>query len=212
MAASYVTLGAPFPQTPFKEQITTIPSILTSVAPQVYVSGNIGFDYSTMTSVGAGVGDHTRQALANISTVLEEAGSSLQKIVKANVYLTDMADYAAHNKVWCEIINDPKPARTCVCVKELPFKTDVSSVLPTLFPGGRVRLTSMEGGDRVYRAFVRLEQGTPVAIHQHGSWWSVGSDESTYLCLNVAYYPDMYELPLEHLALPVPEATARGLS
>lgn len=86
-----------------------------------------------MTTVGVGVGDHTRQALANISTVLEEAGSSLQNIVKANVYLTDMADYAAHNKVWCEIIGDPKPARTCVCVKELPFKTDVSGTLSPWF-------------------------------------------------------------------------------
>lgn len=82
-----------------------------------------------MTPVGTGVGDHTRQALANIRTVLEHAGSSLQNMVKANVFLTDMADYAAHNTVWCEIIEDPKPARSCVCVKELPFKTDVSTVL-----------------------------------------------------------------------------------
>lgn len=79
-----------------------------------------------MTPVGEGAGDHTRQALANIRTVLEEAGSSLQNMVKATVFLTDMADYAAHNAAWCEIVQDPKPARSCVCVKELPFKTDVS--------------------------------------------------------------------------------------
>ena len=97
-----------------------------------------------MTSVGVGVGDHTRQALANISTVLEEAGSSLQNMVKATVFLTDMADYAAHNKVWCDIIADPKPARTCVCVKELPFKTDVSISLALLewATGRRAELTA----------------------------------------------------------------------
>jgi 2-iminobutanoate/2-iminopropanoate deaminase len=79
-----------------------------------------------MQPVGASVGSHTRQALQNISTVLEAAGSSLSNIVKATVYLTTMENYAAHNKVWLEMVPDPKPARTCVAVKELPMGTDVS--------------------------------------------------------------------------------------
>jgi 2-iminobutanoate/2-iminopropanoate deaminase len=79
-----------------------------------------------MTPIGSTVSTHTRQALQNISTVLDAAGSSLNNIIKATVYLTSMDNYAAHNKVWCELIPDPKPARTCVAVAGLPMGTDVS--------------------------------------------------------------------------------------
>ncbi|EXJ85099.1 endoribonuclease L-PSP [Capronia epimyces CBS 606.96] len=91
----------------------------------VYVSGNIGLVPATGKIVEGSVADRTRQALENIKNVLEEAGSSLQNIVKINIFLTDMADYAAMNKAFLEIVPDPKPARSCVCVKELPNKTDV---------------------------------------------------------------------------------------
>ncbi|EXJ85866.1 hypothetical protein A1O1_06235 [Capronia coronata CBS 617.96] len=64
----------------------------------VYVSGTVGMVPSTGKIVGGSVEDRTRQALENIKNVLEEAGSSLQNIVKINIFLTDMADYAAMNK------------------------------------------------------------------------------------------------------------------
>ncbi|KIV82588.1 hypothetical protein PV11_04688 [Exophiala sideris] len=91
----------------------------------VYCSGSVGIDPSTMKVVEGSVADRTKQVFENIKNVLEEAGSSLQNIVKMNIYLTDMADYAAMNNVFLATIPDPKPARTCVCVKELPGKTDV---------------------------------------------------------------------------------------
>lgn len=92
----------------------------------VYVSGNIGADYTTMKLAGEpnDVYAQTIQALKNITVVLEEAGSGLQNMVKCNIYLTDMDTYAAMNKAYLEMIHD-KPARTCVCVKELPFKAGV---------------------------------------------------------------------------------------
>ncbi|KAG9770074.1 hypothetical protein ABEF95_008724 [Exophiala dermatitidis] len=91
----------------------------------VYVSGNIGIDPASGKLVEGSITDRTKQALENIKNVLEEAGSSLQNIVKMNIFIVDMADYAAMNKAFLEIIPDPKPARTCVCVKELPMQTDV---------------------------------------------------------------------------------------
>merc|ERR1712000_256542 len=91
----------------------------------VYCSGNVGINPSTNKIVEGSVADRTKQTFENIKNVLEEAGSSLQNIVKMNIYLVDMADYAAMNKVFLETIPDPKPARTCACVKELPGKTDV---------------------------------------------------------------------------------------
>ncbi|KAJ9499431.1 hypothetical protein H2202_005014 [Exophiala xenobiotica] len=91
----------------------------------VYCSGSVGINPSTNKIVEGSVADRTKQVFENIKNVLEEAGSSLQNIVKMNIYLVDMADYAAMNKVFLDTIPDPKPARTCVCVKELPGKTDV---------------------------------------------------------------------------------------
>ncbi|KAK5033094.1 hypothetical protein LTR13_007059 [Exophiala sideris] len=65
----------------------------------VYCSGSVGIDPSTMKVVEGSVADRTKQVFENIKNVLEEAGSSLQNIVKMNIYLTDMADYAAMNNV-----------------------------------------------------------------------------------------------------------------
>ncbi|KIW11096.1 hypothetical protein PV08_10395 [Exophiala spinifera] len=91
----------------------------------VYCSGNVGIDPVTSKMVEGSVADRTKQIFENIKNVLEEAGSSLQNILKMNIYLVDMGDYAAVNTVYLDTIPDPKPARTCVCVKELPGKTDV---------------------------------------------------------------------------------------
>jgi len=91
----------------------------------VYCSGSVGLVPATGKLVEGSVEDRTRQALDNLKVVLEEAGSSLQNIVKMNIFITDMADYAAMNKAFLEIVPDPKPCRTCVAVKELPMKTDV---------------------------------------------------------------------------------------
>ncbi|KIX07594.1 uncharacterized protein Z518_02247 [Rhinocladiella mackenziei CBS 650.93] len=114
-----------------KQQITSEKGLKSPLFSQaivhngtVYVSGNIGIVPSTMQIVEGTVADRTKQALENIKVVLEEAGSSLQNIVKMNIYLTNMEDYAAMNEAFLKTIPDPKPARTCVCVKELPFKTD----------------------------------------------------------------------------------------
>lgn len=51
---------------------------------------------------------------------------------QVNIYITSMQDYAAMNKVYTEMIPDPKPARTCVAVADLPFGTDVSTTWPSL--------------------------------------------------------------------------------
>ncbi|KAK5049476.1 hypothetical protein LTR84_004405 [Exophiala bonariae] len=64
----------------------------------VYVSGHIGLDTATNQVVEGSVADRTRKALENIKIVLEEAGSSLEKILKMNIYITSMQDYAAMNQ------------------------------------------------------------------------------------------------------------------
>jgi 2-iminobutanoate/2-iminopropanoate deaminase len=66
------------------------------------------------------------QALVNLAAVLEAAGSSIDNVVKVNIFLTDMANFAAMNKAYEAVFNkDPKPCRTCVAVHQLPLGTDV---------------------------------------------------------------------------------------
>ncbi|KAH8880384.1 putative brt1 protein [Thozetella sp. PMI_491] len=92
----------------------------------VYVSGNIGLDAATWTLVEGTVKDRTVKALNNIAAVLEAAGSNIRNIVKVNIFLTTMDNFAAMNEGWDEIITwEPKPCRTCVAVHQLPFGTDV---------------------------------------------------------------------------------------
>ncbi|KAL1981255.1 hypothetical protein VTN96DRAFT_2854 [Rasamsonia emersonii] len=91
----------------------------------VFCSGQIGVDRETGVLVEGTLKDRLRQIVSNLEAVLKAAGSSLQNVVKVNVFLTDMADYAAMNKAYAALFPDPKPARTCVCVQSLPLGTDI---------------------------------------------------------------------------------------
>ncbi|KAL1965439.1 hypothetical protein VTN77DRAFT_5695 [Rasamsonia byssochlamydoides] len=91
----------------------------------VFCSGQIGVDPDTGALVKGTVKDRLRQIVSNLESVLKAAGSSLQNVVKVNVFLTDMADYAAMNEAYAALFPDPKAARTCVCVQSLPLGTDI---------------------------------------------------------------------------------------
>ncbi|KAJ4472578.1 Endoribonuclease L-PSP [Lentinula edodes] len=90
----------------------------------IYVSGNIGCD-KDMKIVGD-IKAQTRAALENIAIVLKAAGSGLDSIVKANIYLTNMArDFGPMNEVYAEFFDkDKMPARTCIGVPALPMGAD----------------------------------------------------------------------------------------
>jgi len=92
----------------------------------VYCSGSIGMDSTTNKLVEGSVGDRAAQSLKNLAAVLEAAGSSIDNAVKVNVFLTNMEDFAAMNKVYDQVFSkEPKPCRTCVAVHQLPLGTDV---------------------------------------------------------------------------------------
>lgn len=76
----------------------------------VYCSGAMGIDPATNDLVPGTVTDRARVALQNLKVVLEAAGSSLDRVVKANIFLADMRDFAAFNVAWDEFFPiDPKP-------------------------------------------------------------------------------------------------------
>jgi len=85
----------------------------------VFLSGKTGTDGAGKLA-GPGISEQTRQTFANLKVVLEAAGLSFGHVVKCNVYLTDMADFAAMNAVYAEHFEAPNPARTTVAVAALP--------------------------------------------------------------------------------------------
>ncbi|MCJ1273080.1 hypothetical protein MMC21_000869 [Puttea exsequens] len=90
----------------------------------VYCSGQIATNPETGVMVDGGIAD--RACLKNLQAVLEEAGSGLGNVVRVGVFLTDMTNFGALNTIYDGFFStSPKPARTCVAVKELPMRTDV---------------------------------------------------------------------------------------
>jgi 2-iminobutanoate/2-iminopropanoate deaminase len=101
----------------------------------VYVSGQGPVDPGSGEIVGEDVGEQTEQTLENVGAILEAAGSSLDDVVKATVFVTDMDDYEAVNEVYGEYMSDPYPARSAVQVVELPIDIDVEiEAIATLSP------------------------------------------------------------------------------
>jgi len=67
----------------------------------------------------------TKQVLTNLSAVLKEAGSSLEKVVKTTIFLSNMDDFKAVNEVYATFFDAHKPARSTVAVKTLPLNVKV---------------------------------------------------------------------------------------
>lgn len=86
----------------------------------VYTAGQIPIDPQSGNLIAGGIAEQTRQVLENLKAVLEAAGSSLEQVVKATVFLKNMADFAALNEVYGEYLGAAKPARSTVAVAELP--------------------------------------------------------------------------------------------
>ena len=77
----------------------------------VFVSGTAPADPATGALVGETIQEQTRQCLANIRAILEEAGSSLDKVVSATVVLADEDDFAGMNEEWVRWFPKDPPAR-----------------------------------------------------------------------------------------------------
>jgi 2-iminobutanoate/2-iminopropanoate deaminase len=92
-----------------------------SAGDLLYLSGQTPIDPATGRLVQGGVAEQTAQCFANLFTVLNAAGLTPEQVVKVNVYLTDMNDFAAMNAVYAQQFNQPYPARTTIGVASLPL-------------------------------------------------------------------------------------------
>lgn len=105
---------APAPVGPYNQGIVASESLL-------FVAGQIPLDAKTGELVGSSVAEQTEQVLQNLAAVVEAAGSDLSQVVKTSVFLKDMNDFAAMNKVYAQHFGDENaPARACVEVARLP--------------------------------------------------------------------------------------------
>ncbi len=86
----------------------------------LYIAGQLGIGPATGKLVEGGAGAETEQLLKGLSAVLAAAGLSMGDVVKANVFLTDMSDFAAMNKVYETFFEAPYPARSTIGVAALP--------------------------------------------------------------------------------------------
>jgi 2-iminobutanoate/2-iminopropanoate deaminase len=94
------------------------PAIVTG--DLVFTSGQIGVDPKTGQIVEGGIEAQTEQVFRNLATVLEAAGSNVDNIVKATVFLADMNDYNTMNELYKKHFKGDPPARTTVQVARLP--------------------------------------------------------------------------------------------
>ncbi len=86
----------------------------------VYLSGQIPLDPNTMEVVAGDFATKTRRVFENLKAVCEAAGGSLKDIVKLNIYMTDLADFATVNEVMATYFQEPYPARAAIGVAALP--------------------------------------------------------------------------------------------
>lgn len=85
----------------------------------LYSAGQIALDPATGEIAAEDIAGQTEQVCRNLKAVLEEAGSSFDKVLKTTCFLADMGDFAAFNEVYGKYFTS-KPARSCVAVKTLP--------------------------------------------------------------------------------------------
>lgn len=95
-------------------------SIAAGGGPFVFSAGQVAIDPSTGELVPGGIEEQTHQVFSNLKAVLKASSSCLEQVVKTTVFLRDMKDFAAMNKVYGGYFSSNPPARTTVAVVGLP--------------------------------------------------------------------------------------------
>jgi len=86
----------------------------------LYSSGQIALDPATGNLVDGDFAAQVRRVFENLKAVLTAAGTDFSRVVKATVYLTDLANFVTLNEIYASYFGDTKPARTTVGVSQLP--------------------------------------------------------------------------------------------
>lgn len=101
----------------------------------VFVSGQIPIDPATGELIDGGIAEQTDRVMRNLAAVLNEAGLSLNQVVKTTVYLADMGTFGAMNEVYAEHFGNHRPARATVQAGALPKSVGVEIDVIARFGG-----------------------------------------------------------------------------
>lgn len=91
----------------------------------IFVSGQLPVDPKTGEVVEGTVKDRTARVIENLKSILEEAGATLDNVVKTTIFIKNMDDFGQINEVYASYFTGTKPARACVEVARLPKDVDV---------------------------------------------------------------------------------------
>lgn len=91
----------------------------------LYVSGQIAIDPATGDLKTGSLDEETHMVLANLKAVIEEAGLTLEHVVKCSIFLSDMGLFSEVNEIYGQYFTNNPPARECVAVKTLPKNVNV---------------------------------------------------------------------------------------
>lgn len=120
-----VTDKAPLPVGPYSQAI--------KAGNLIFVAGQGPIDPKTRQIIGNTIEEQTEATLKNIKAILEEAGSSMEDVVKVTVYLSNMEDFDAMNKVYSRFFREKPPARTTIQAKlwrNIMVEIDAIAVAP----------------------------------------------------------------------------------
>jgi 2-iminobutanoate/2-iminopropanoate deaminase len=106
------TDGAPAAIGPYAQAV--------AAGPFLFTAGQIALEPATGELVGADAAAQTRQVMANLTAVLQAAGASWENVARTEIYLVDLADFAAVNDAYAEFVGEEPPARVTVQVAALP--------------------------------------------------------------------------------------------
>jgi reactive intermediate/imine deaminase len=91
----------------------------------VYLSGQIPLLPETMEVVAGGFAEQTEQVFKNLSAVCHAAGGEINDMVKVNIFMTDLSNFATVNKIMSQYFNEPYPARAAIEISKLPKGVDI---------------------------------------------------------------------------------------
>ncbi len=111
------TLQAPAAIGPYSQGIAT--------DNLLFISGQLPIDPSSGKMVDGDIAAKTRQIIKNAAAIAEEAGTSLNRVVKTTIFLTDMADFQEVNKSYGSFFSETPPARSTVQVAALPLGSEI---------------------------------------------------------------------------------------
>ncbi|EDO17709.1 hypothetical protein Kpol_1033p12 [Vanderwaltozyma polyspora DSM 70294] len=125
-------------RTPLARRLTTLTPVSTKSAPPaaasysqamkannlIFVSGQIPYTPENKPVEGS-ISDKAEQVFSNVTNILEASNSSLDRVIKVNVFLKDIKNFQEFNSVYAKYFNVHKPARSCVAVAALPLNVDL---------------------------------------------------------------------------------------